>query len=128
MITNRLLTMTTLTKEEVIGQLQMALEKQSGQAVSIEQAGSWYKIDGGKSVRFSELESMHAQLTASSVKKAPTARQAAIKPAARLTAKTAAKKQPSKKVQSNSGGLTPKQLWRKKLENTTGNQTLPRGF
>ena len=41
--------MTTLTKEEVIGQLQMALEKQSGQAVSIEQAGSWYKIDGGKS-------------------------------------------------------------------------------
>jgi hypothetical protein len=120
--------MTTLTKEEVTGQLQMALEKQSGQAVSIEQAGSWYKIDGGKSVRFSELESMHAQLTASSVKKAPTARQAAIKPAARLTTKTAAKKQPSKKVQSNSGGLTPKQLWRKKLENTTGNQTLPRGF
>ena len=120
MITNRLLTMTTLTKEEVIGQLQMALEKQSGQAVSIEQAGSWYKIDGGKSVRFSELESMHAELTASSVKKAPTASKAVIKPAPN--------KQPSKKAQSNSGGLTPKQLWRKKLESAAGNQTLPRGF
>ena len=128
MITNRLLTMTTLTKEEVIGQLQMAIEKQSGQAVSIEQAGSWYKIDGGKSVRFSELESMHAELTASSVKKAPTASKAVIKPAAKATAKTAPNKQPSKKAQSNSGGLTPKQLWRKKLENAAGNQTLPRGF
>ncbi|MGI2109234.1 hypothetical protein ACRN9C_07510 [Shewanella frigidimarina] len=120
--------MTTLTKEEVIGQLQMALEKQSGQAVSIEQAGSWYKIDGSKSVRFSELESMYAELTASSVKKAPTASKAVIKPAAKATAKTASNKQPSKKAQSHSGGLTPKQLWRKKLESTAGNQTLPRGF
>ena len=120
--------MTTLTKEEVIGQLQMAIEKQSGQAVSIEQAGSWYKIDGGKSVRFSELESMHAELTASSVKKAPTASKAVIKPAVKATAKTAPNKQPSKKAQSNSGGLTPKQLWRKKLESAAGNQTLPRGF
>jgi hypothetical protein len=63
--------MTTLTKEEVISQLQTALENQSGKPVSIEQAGSWYKIDGAKSVRFSELDAMHTNLKASSVKKVP---------------------------------------------------------
>ena len=130
MITNRLLTMTILTKEEVISQLQTALEQQSGKAVSIEQAGSWYKIDGGKSVRFGELESMHAELTASSAKKVPTKTTAkpAAKPAVKASTKAAAKKTPTKKTESTSGGLTPKQLWRQKLENTSGKQTLPRGF
>ncbi|QDE31498.1 MULTISPECIES: hypothetical protein [Shewanella] len=113
--------MTILTKEEVISQLQTALEQQSGKAVSIEQAGSWYKIDGGKSVRFSELESMHAELTASSAKKVP------VKTTSKPAVKTA-KKVAVNKVESTSGGLTPKQLWRQKLENTTGKQTLPRGF
>ncbi|MGI2169813.1 hypothetical protein ACROAE_06405 [Shewanella sp. MF05960] len=111
--------MTTLTKEEVISQLQLALEKQSGKAVSIEQAGSWYKIDGAKSVRFSELESMHAEHCA-------THAIAAVKPATQIQA--AVKKQPSKKAKTTSGGLTPKQLWRLKLETTAGSQTLPRGF
>ncbi|UAL41975.1 hypothetical protein K8B83_13905 [Shewanella inventionis] len=115
--------MTTLTKEEVISQLQMALEKQSGNTVSIEQAGSWYKIDGGKSVRFSELETMHSELCATNTEiKATNA-----KPAVKAQAKPA-KKQPSKKTTTTSGGLTPKELWRQKLENTAGNQTLPRGF
>jgi hypothetical protein len=69
MIINGLLPMTTLTKEEVISQLQTVLEQQSGNAVSIEQAGSGYKIDGAKLVHLSELETMHVDLTASSVKK-----------------------------------------------------------
>ena len=111
--------MTTLTKEEVISQLQLALEKQSGKAVSIEQAGSWYKIDDGKSVRFSELESMHTQYC-------PTQVVAEAKTMA--PTKAPVKKQPSKKAKTSSGGLTPKQLWRLKLENTAGHQTLPRGF
>ncbi|MGX9459648.1 hypothetical protein ACWXWU_00200 [Shewanella sp. A14] len=116
--------MTTLTKEEVISQLQKALEQQSGSSVAIEQSGSWYKIDGAKSVRFSELESMHAELLASSEKSAP----AAVKPSAAIAAKPALKKQSKLKEHPTSGGLTPKQLWRQKLENTTGKQTLPRGF
>ncbi|GGP73887.1 hypothetical protein [Shewanella ulleungensis] len=111
--------MTTLTKEEVISQLQIALEEQSGKAVLIEQAGSWYKIDGGKSVRFSELEKMHAKHCATHVI-------ATAKPVAQT--KPAVKKQPGKKATTTSGGLTPKQLWRLKLENTAGHQTLPRGF
>ena len=126
MNTNRLLTMTILTKEEVINQLQAALEQQSGNAVSIEQTGSWYKIDGGKSVRFSELESMHAELTASSAKEAPM--KTANKTVAKSAIKAATKKSTTKKAESTSGGLTPKQLWRQKLENTVGKQTLPRGF
>ncbi|MCL1113124.1 MULTISPECIES: hypothetical protein [Shewanella] len=110
--------MTTLTKEEVISQLQLALETQSGKAVSIEQAGSWYKIDGGKSVRFSELERMHAE-------HCTTSKAATVQTVAKT--KAVVKQQPAKNV-NNAGGLTPKQLWRLKLENTAGNQTLPRGF
>ncbi|GGP50923.1 hypothetical protein GCM10009347_17500 [Shewanella algicola] len=117
--------MTTLTKEEVISQLQMALEKQSGKAVSIEQAGSWYKIDGGKSVRFSELETMHGELCAASP--ASEIKASSAKAAVKTEVKPA-KTQPSKKATATSCGLTPKQLWRQKLENAAGSQTLPRGF
>lgn len=130
MTTNRLFTMTTLTKEEVISQLQTALERQSGNTVSIEQAGSWYKIDGQKSVRFSELETMLALLTASTTNKQPAAKmhKPIAKPAAKPINNAAAKKSPNRQAQITSGGLTPKQLWRQKLEHTSGKQTLPRGF
>ncbi|AZG73044.1 hypothetical protein [Shewanella livingstonensis] len=122
--------MTTLTKEEVISQLQTALEKQSGKAVSIEQSGSWYKIDGAKSVRFSELESMHAELTTASSSKsvATSSTKAVAKPIEKLAIKSVAKKTLDKKATSTSGGLTPKQFWRLKLEKASGPQTLPRGF
>lgn len=55
--------MAKLTKEEVISTLQQALSEQQGKAVTIEQNGSWYKIDGGKSLRFAELEQMLADST-----------------------------------------------------------------
>ena len=74
--------MTTLSKEDVISSLQAALEKQSGTAVNIEQSGSWYKIDGGKSVRFSELESMLAEMGNGSQTVAKTATKPAAKKAA----------------------------------------------
>ena len=121
MITNRLLTMTTLTKEEVINNLQAALEQQTGKPVSIEQAGSWYKIDGAKSVRFGELESMLADLTSSAPSK-PVKKEAVKAP------KKAVVKKQSAPVSSNDIGMTPKQMWRAKLAKSTGKQTLPRGF
>ena len=125
--------MTTLSKEDVISSLQAALEKQTGTAVNIEQSGSWYKIDGGKSVRFSELESMLAELDNGAQSKAKPATKPAAKKASVTKAKTAAaKKTPSasaKSTQSSKGsGLSPKELWRAKLENTKGKNTLPRGF
>lgn len=113
--------MSKLTKEEVISTLEAALAKQEGQAVKIEQKGSWYKIDGGKSLRFSDLEAMLAEMGGDS---APVA----AKTDKKVAAKPAAKKAPAKKAAkpaAKSGGKTPKELWREKL---AGKGQLPRGF
>jgi len=121
--------MTTLTKEEVISQLQTALENQSGKPVLIEQAGSWYKIDAAKSVRFSELESMLAQFN--STRSQPVVAKKVIN----NTVTKSPMQAKAQKVLSSTmisattvKGLSPKQLWREKLTKTTGKQTLPRGF
>ena len=125
--------MTTLSKEDVISSLQAALEKQSGTAVNIEQSGSWYKIDGGKSVRFSELESMLAEMDSGSQSVTKVATKPEAKKATVTKAKPAAAKKTSsttvKSAQASEGsGLSPKELWRAKLENAKGKNTLPRGF
>lgn len=115
--------MTKLTKEDVISQLEAALSKREGKAISIAQSGSWYKIDGGKSVRFAELENMLAELGAPEAAATPAA------PTANATKAPAAKaKAAPKAVASNTGaGKSPKQLWREKLAQQAGNK-LPRGF
>lgn len=113
--------MSKLTKEEVISQLEGFLSSQQGQKVSIEQKGSWYKIDGGKSLRFSELESMFAEFnTENTTEKAENS--APIVEKAQTAPKTikVAKTQTTKAV-----GQTPKELWRQKL---AGQGQLPRGF
>ncbi|MCL1137122.1 hypothetical protein [Shewanella pneumatophori] len=113
--------MSKLTKEEVISTLEAALTARDGQAVKIEQKGSWYKIDGGKSLRFSDLEAMLADVGgASAPVEAKAEKKAAAKPAAKKTpAKTA------DKPAAKNGGKTPKELWREKL---AGKGQLPRGF
>ncbi|MGS0689073.1 hypothetical protein [Shewanella sp. 30m-9] len=119
--------MSKLTKEEVISSLETALTQRDGQAVKIEQKGSWYKIDGGKSLRFSELEAMLAEVGGNS---APVAakvetKTVAAKPAAKkATVKKATVKKAAKPAAKN-GGKTPKELWREKL---AGKGQLPRGF
>ncbi|MBR9727834.1 hypothetical protein ACFOD0_02190 [Shewanella intestini] len=118
--------MTALSKEEVISALSAALEKQSGQAVSIEQSGSWYKIDGGKSVRFSELETMLAEFGANGASASASPKAQAAKPAKKAAAKAPVKKVTTALTPQNAG-LTPKELWRAKLAKK-GNNTLPRGF
>lgn len=118
--------MTTLTKDEVISSLKAVLEKQTGKAVSIEQSGSWYKIDGGKSVRFSELEAKLAQLSdAAGTEVTVDSTPAKTKKPAKAEGE-ATKTATSENTQSV--GLTPKQLWRAKLAQASGKQTLPRGF
>ncbi|MGS0675533.1 hypothetical protein [Shewanella sp. 125m-1] len=114
--------MSKLTKEEVISSLETALTQRDGQAVKIEQKGSWYKIDGGKSLRFSELEAMLAEVGGNS---APVAAKVETKTvAAKPTAKKATVKKAAKPAAKN-GGKTPKELWREKL---AGKGQLPRGF
>ncbi|ABV36502.1 conserved hypothetical protein [Shewanella sediminis HAW-EB3] len=119
--------MSKLTKEEVISALESALADKQGSAVTIEQKGSWYKIDGGKSLRFSELESMLAEMNGETSPQAAT--EAKAKPVAKTTKpKAVAKKAPAtKKAKSDNagGGKTPKELWREKL---AGKGQLPRGF
>ncbi len=120
--------MSNLTKEEVISALESALTKAQGTTVTIEQKGSWYKIDGGKSLRFSDLEAMLAEQSdaAPAEKKAPVAKKspaAKKEPTKTAPKKTAPKAKPATK--STSGGMTPKELWRAKL---AGKGQLPRGF
>ncbi|MCK8045540.1 hypothetical protein MSG37_11670 [Shewanella sp. 1CM18E] len=117
--------MSKLTKEEVISTLEAALTARDGQAVKIEQKGSWYKIDGGKSLRFSDLEAMLAEVGgANAPVEAKTEKKAAAKPAAKKTPAKKAVKTADKPAAKN-GGKTPKELWREKL---AGKGQLPRGF
>ncbi|MBO2649981.1 hypothetical protein [Shewanella algae] len=113
--------MAKLTKEEVISTLQQALSEQQGKAVTIEQNGSWYKIDGGKSLRFAELEQMLADSAKPVKAEAKQEKPKAAKPAAKAKPKQVA---PAKA--GSQGGKTPKELWREKL--AAGNHKLPRGF
>lgn len=113
--------MSKLTKEEVISTLEATLAKQEGQAVKIEQKGSWYKIDGGKSLRFSELEVMLAEM---GDKSAPIEAKADKKVAAKPAAIKATPKKVAKPA-AKTGGKTAKELWREKL---AGKGQLPRGF
>ncbi|KIO35033.1 hypothetical protein [Shewanella sp. cp20] len=119
--------MSKLTKEEVISALESALSKAQGKSVTIEQKGSWYKIDGGKSLRFSDLEAMLAEQgeQAPAAKAPAKAEKAKAAPKKAAPAKAAKPKAEAKTNKSTSGGMTPKELWRAKL---AGKGQLPRGF
>ncbi|MCL1073245.1 hypothetical protein L2675_01700 [Shewanella dokdonensis] len=110
--------MTTLTKEEVISQLEAQLSAKEGKKIIIEQSGSWYKIDGGKSLRFSELEQLLEPNAATTAENLTTT----VAPT-----KTVAKSVKKAKATANHGGKTPKEIWREKLAANPSNQ-LPRGF
>ncbi|MGI2261553.1 hypothetical protein [Shewanella sp. GXUN23E] len=113
--------MSKLTKEEVISHLEAALSEQAGKTITIEQKGSWYKIDGGKSMRFNELEAMLEELGGAT--EPASSKSESKAPAKKQVKKTAAK---TKSAASASGGLTPKEAWRQKLAGQ--NAKLPRGF
>lgn len=118
--------MSKLTKEEVISTLESALATKQGSTVTIEQKGSWYKIDGGKSLRFSELESMLAELTGETLAPKATAEKK-VAPVAKMMKPKAMTKDATKKPASTNthDGKTPKELWREKL---AGKGQLPHGF
>ncbi|MGB0894503.1 MAG: hypothetical protein ACPGUD_08860 [Parashewanella sp.] len=117
--------MPKLTKEETISALEAAILKHEGNKVSIEQKGSWYKIDGGKSLRFSELEAMLESFGSESSAKATTAtaKKAEPKQKAQPKAKAVAEKNENK-----ASGKLPKELWLERLISIGGTFTLPRGY
>jgi len=113
--------MSKLTKEDIISALESALATKENRAVIIEQKGSWYKIDSGKSLRFNELESMLDDLSG----KATAPKPASKKKTAPIAKATKANVPTTKKTVNVNGGKTPKEFWRDKL---AGKGQLPRGF
>ncbi|TKB50460.1 hypothetical protein FCL40_04710 [Ferrimonas sediminicola] len=112
--------MSKLNKEEVLQQLNDAYLAKHGKAPTIEQKGSWFKVDGGKSLRLGDLAEMVSELTGGAAA-ADTAPKAEPKKSA--PAKKAAAPKKAAKASGN-GGLSPKQLWAQKLAQGS---TLPRG-
>ncbi|RRJ85331.1 hypothetical protein [Aestuariirhabdus litorea] len=109
--------MSKLDKEQVLAEFTAAYTKANGKAPEIDQKGSWYSVDGGKSVRLADLAEMTTELSGAPAKAEPAPKKAAAPkkaPAAKAKAKPA----------TTGGGLTPKQLWKQKL---SGRDTLPRG-
>ncbi len=116
--------MPKLSKEETISALTAAIKQHEGRDVSIEQKGSWYKIDDGKSLRYSELETMLASFDSGNTE---SKEEVKIKEKPKASTKKPVKAN-KKKVESKSGGLLPKECWLKHL-NSMGNKfTLPSGF
>ncbi|WP_298440000.1 hypothetical protein [uncultured Ferrimonas sp.] len=111
--------MSKLNKEEVIAQFTAAYLAKHGKEPTIEQKGSWFKVDDGKSVRLAGLAEMAAELAGA----APTAAAEKVAVKKEAKAKPAAKKATVKA--SGNGGLTPKQLWAQKIGN---GGKLPRGL
>ncbi|GAA5187796.1 hypothetical protein [Ferrimonas gelatinilytica] len=99
--------MSKLIKEEVIAQFTEAYLAKHGNEPTIEQKGSWFKVDGGKSLRLGDLAEMAQSL----------ADQPSVEKASPKTA-------PVKSVASH-GGKTAKQLWADRIAN---GGKLPRGF
>lgn len=115
--------MSKLDKEKVLAEYEQAYQKAHGKKPTIEASNGWYSVDGGKNVRLAQLaeeaEALGSATAGSSKPKAektPTAKSSATK-------KTAAKKASS----ASGGGLTAKELWRKKLEQDATQCRLPRG-
>ncbi|USD35653.1 MULTISPECIES: hypothetical protein [Ferrimonas] len=117
--------MSKLNKEEVLQQFNDAYLKKHGKAATIEQKGSWFKVDGGKSLRLGDLADL-AQELSSGAAEAEVAAPAEKAPAKKTVAKKAAPKAKPQAVKSGNGGLSPKQLWAQKLASNKGN-ALPRG-
>jgi len=119
--------MSKMSKEEVIAALEAALEKQQGRKVVIEQKGSWYKIDDGKSLRFGELETMLEELSQGGAPVKAEVKKAEAKKAPAAAPKKSAPKAKATSADKSAAGLTPKALWRQKLQ-AQGKNQLPRGF
>ncbi|WP_411358324.1 hypothetical protein [Pseudidiomarina salilacus] len=118
--------MSKLDKDQVIADFTAAYEKAHGKKPTIEASNGWYSVDGGKNMRLAQLAEETEALAGAKAEAKPAAKskaKAADKPAAK---KPAAKKSAAKK--STSGGLTARELWRKKLEDDATLSRLPRGY
>ncbi|WP_341501240.1 hypothetical protein [Gallaecimonas sp. GXIMD4217] len=112
--------MAKLDKEEVLSAFSAAYQAQHGKAPQIDQKGSWYSVDGGKSLRLADIAAMTEELQGGAPKAEPAK---AEKPKA-----AAPKKAPAKKAKSSNGGLLPRDFWEDLLEGKDHHCRRPRGF
>ncbi len=129
--------MSKLDKDQVIADYTAAYQQRHGTTPTIEASSGWYSVNGGKNMRLAQLAEEAKALAASDPKgtsnttSKPTAKKAA---ATKSTSKKATNKPaatvaaPVKVVSSNKGGLSAKELWRKRLEEHPTLSRLPRGY
>lgn len=128
--------MSKLDKDQVIADFTAAYEKAHGKKPTIEAKSGWYSVDGGKNMRLAQLAEEAEALTGGSKKPAAKADKPAAKKAAKpakATEKKAATKKPAAKTsgvktKSSGNGLTARELWRQKLEESSSLSRLPRGY
>ncbi len=113
--------MSKLDKEQVLADFTAAYQQAHGKKPKIEAKSGWYSVDGGKNVRLAQLAEEAATLAGGKAPAKAPAKAPEKKKAAPAKAKAA-------KVKSSGGGLTAKELWRKKLEDDKTLSRLPRGY
>ncbi|EKE70933.1 hypothetical protein [Gallaecimonas xiamenensis] len=119
--------MATLDKDQVLADFTAAYHAKNGKNPEIEQKGSWYAIDGGKSVRLADIADMTAELTGGAAAPKAEPKKAPAKAAPKAAAKAPAKASKPKVTASN-GGLLPKAYWEDLLEQRNHHCRRPRGF
>lgn len=146
--------MSSLDKEKVLAEFTEAYQQAHGKKPKIESSNGWYSVDGGKNVRLAQLvddakalskgksASKSSDKEAKKETKAAAPKKSAAKTATKSTkstakaekkapAKKAAAKKPAAKAKAKSSGsgsgLTAKELWRERLEQSPSKSRLPRG-
>lgn len=89
--------MSKLDKEQVLADFSKAYEKANGKAPTIEQKGSWYNVDGGKSIRLADFVTLTEELQQGKTE-TQTKSKKEEKPKKAATAKADDKKAPAKKA------------------------------
>ncbi|HET8816059.1 MAG TPA: hypothetical protein VFM61_01285 [Pseudidiomarina sp.] len=138
--------MSKLDKDKVLADFTEAYQQAHGKQPKIEASGGWYSVDGGKNMRLAQLAEQVDELKGGAKKATKSAAKKPAKEAAKPAAKAApakkaaAAKAPAKKAapvkkaaakksaSAKSGGLTAKELWKKKLEEDATLSRLPRGY
>ncbi|MEX1222689.1 MAG: hypothetical protein WEA82_11350 [Idiomarina sp.] len=147
--------MSSLDKEKVLAEFTEAYQQAHGKKPKIESSNGWYSVDGGKNVRLTQLvddakalsKGKSASKSSDKETKAAAPKKSAAKtttkstkstakadkkaPAKKAPAKKAATKKPAAKAKAKSSGggsgLTAKELWRERLEQSPSKSRLPRG-
>ena len=115
--------MSKLDKDAVIAKFTEAYKKANGKEPTVEAAGGWYSVDGGKKMRLAALDEMANELAGGSAPAAEPKKEAKAEPKAKPAAKKPAKKKAAAKKASS---FSVKDYWNNKLTEQDANNRAPR--